>query len=153
LYGVTGCGKTIVARWKFNGRTSRTTGEHHAGCSKSLSSKAAASDHLLPLLRGGWDDPNCAHYSTHPALSAPRRALSRARAFQFSLPLFRGVAKAALDCAHRTSTDSPCAFCEQGGHLATPASSFGGRALREHGDRPSYPTSFFSILLMKEGRT
>src|SRR6185503_2790378 len=33
---------------------------------------------------------------------------------------FRGVAKAALDCAHRTSTVSSCAFCEQGGHLATP---------------------------------
>ena len=24
---------------------------------------------------------------------------------------------------------------------------FSSRALREHGDRPSYPTSFFSILL------
>jgi len=71
-------------------------------------------------LRGGWDDPNCAQYSTHPALSAPRRALSRARAFQFPIPPFRGVAMAALNCAHRTSTVSPCAFCEQGGHLAAP---------------------------------
>ena len=43
-----------------------------------------------------------------------------ARPFQFSLPLFRGVAEAALYCAHRTSTDSSCAFCEQEGHLATP---------------------------------
>jgi hypothetical protein len=99
------------------------------------------------FMRGGWDDPNCAQYSTHPALSAPRRALSRARAFQFPIPPFRGVAKAALNCAHRTSTVSPCAFCEQGGHLAAPSSSFSSRALREHGDRPSYPTSFFSILL------
>jgi hypothetical protein len=48
--------------------------------------KAAAIYHLL---RGGWDGPNCAQYSTHPALSAPRRALSRARAFQFPIPLFR----------------------------------------------------------------
>jgi hypothetical protein len=43
-----------------------------------------------------------------------------ARPFQFSLPLFRGVAEAALYCAHRTSTVSSCAFCEQEGHLATP---------------------------------
>jgi hypothetical protein len=49
-------------------------------------SKAAASCHII---RGGWDDPNCAQHSTHPALSAPRRALSRARAFQFPIPLFR----------------------------------------------------------------
>ena len=32
-----------------------------------------------------------------------------------------GVAKAALYRAHRTSTVSPCAFCEQEGHLAAPA--------------------------------
>ena len=46
-----------------------------------------------------------------------------------SLPFFslyssslvlEGVAKVALDCAHRTSTVSSCAFCEQGGRLATP---------------------------------
>jgi len=127
---------------------SGATGEHCAGCSKSpdfshaqpwrlphppalslprqplcpgtrlVPSKAAASYHFL---RGGWDDPNCAQYSTHPALSAPRRALSRARAFPFPIPPFRGVAKAALNCAHRTSTVSPCAFCEQGGHLAAPS--------------------------------
>jgi hypothetical protein len=84
---------------------------------------------------------------THPALSAPRRALSRARAFPFPIPPLRGGAKAALNCAHRTSTVSPCAFCEQGGHLAAPSSSFSSRALREHGDRPSYPIFFFSILL------
>ena len=43
----------------------------------------------------------------------------------FSLFLIReivleGVAKVALDCAHRTSTVLSCAFCEQGGHLAAP---------------------------------
>jgi hypothetical protein len=37
-----------------------------------------------------------------------------------SLHHFRGEAKVALDCAHRTSTVSSCAFCEQGGHLAAP---------------------------------
>ena len=39
---------------------------------------------------------------------------------KFPLPLFRGVAKAALDCAHRTSTASSCAFCEQRRHLTAP---------------------------------
>ena len=102
--------------------------------------KAAAGCYFT---RGGWDDPNCAQYSTHPALSAPRRALSRARAFQFPLPPFRGVAKAALNCAHRTSTVLSCAFCEQGGHLAAPSPSFGGCA--STGIVPATPP-FFSIL-------
>ena len=62
-------------------------GEDLAGCSKGPSSKAAASYHLI---RGGWDDPNCARPT-------------------------RGVRD---------------------------------RALREHGDRPSHPAPFFSILLL-----
>jgi len=41
-----------------------------------------------------------------------------------SIPLLRGAAKAALNCAHRTSTVSSCAFCEQGGHLAAPRPLF-----------------------------
>jgi hypothetical protein len=45
----------------------------------------------------------------------------RTSTFQFSIPLFRGVAEAALYCAHRTSTVSSCAFCEQEGHLAAPS--------------------------------
>mgnify|MGYP001578889527 CR=1 FL=1 len=42
-----------------------------------------------------------------------------------------GVAKDALYRAHRTSTVSPCAFCEREGHLAAPSPSFSGRTLRE----------------------
>jgi hypothetical protein len=38
----------------------------------------------------------------------------------FSISLSRGVAEAALYCAHRTSTFLSCAFCEQEGHLAAP---------------------------------
>jgi hypothetical protein len=61
-----------------------------------------------------------------PAHPLARRdvPLARARVFQLSLylPLEEG-AKAALYCAHRTSTVSSCAFCEQGGHLATPPPS------------------------------
>ena len=47
-------------------------------------------------------------------------ALRSTRGFRFSLAQFRGVAEAALYCAHRTSTVSSCAFCEQEGHLAAP---------------------------------
>ena len=49
--------------------------------------------------------------------------------FQFSIPLFEGVAEAALYCAHRTSTVLSCAFCEQEGHLAAPSPSLQARSL------------------------
>jgi hypothetical protein len=55
------------------------------------------------------------------------------------MSFLEGVAEAALYCAHRTSTFLSCAFCEQEGHLAAPSSFFLSRALREQGDRPSYP--------------
>jgi hypothetical protein len=41
--------------------------------------------------------------------------LTRARAFQFAKPLFRGVAKDALHCAHRGTTVSSWGLCEQEG--------------------------------------
>jgi len=107
-----GCGKTTLAREKFEGRTNGTTAKHSRRMLKKTVQR----------------DPSNSLYLS-----------------------VRGVAKAALDCAHRTSTVSSCAFCEQRGHLAAPCSSFSSRALREHGNRPSYPTSFFSILL-EEGQ-
>ena len=82
-------------------RTSRTTGEHPAGCSKSpdfspaqpwraeTRLSQARPQRTIPFIWGGWDDPNCAR----------------------------------------------------------PTRAFSSCALREQGDRPSYPTSFFSILL------
>jgi hypothetical protein len=77
--------------------------------------------------------------------------LAPAKAFQFAKLLFKRVAKAALYCAHRTSTVSPCAFCEQEGHLAAPSPSFSGRALREHRRSspsiPSHPLSRRDVLL------
>ena len=48
----------------------------------------------------------------------PLRASNEA--LQLPYPPSRGVAEAALYCAHRTSTASSCAFCEQEGHLAAP---------------------------------
>jgi hypothetical protein len=76
---------------------------------------------VFSSLEGGLLDlPLRATFS--PAHPLARRDVpsARARALRFPIPLFRGVAKAALYCAHRTSTVSPCAFCEQEGHLAAP---------------------------------
>ena len=73
----------------------------------------------------------------------PRRAIIPSEGLPILYTSMKGVAKAALYCAHRTSTFLSCAFCEQEGHLAAPFSFFSSRALRVHGNRPSYPTSCF----------
>jgi hypothetical protein len=52
-----------------------------------------------------------------------KKAVQQGRSHSLYLSL-RGVAEAALYCAHRTSTVSSCAFCEQEGHLAAPAIFF-----------------------------
>jgi hypothetical protein len=49
------------------------------------------------------------------------RVSCRSFFFPLFLPVLKGAVKVALDCAHRTSTVSSCAFCEQGGHLAAPS--------------------------------
>src|SRR5256885_2097537 len=75
----------------------------------------------------GWgliDLPLRAAFSPAHPLARRDVPLARARAFQSSSSLVKGVAKAALYCAHRTSTVSPCAFCEQRGHEAAPSPSF-----------------------------
>ena len=43
---------------KGKGEEGRRGGEGLAGCTKNLSRKAATNYHFI---RGGWDDPNCAH--------------------------------------------------------------------------------------------
>ena len=60
------------------------------------------------------------NFLTRPPTGTPRRAISPGEGLQPTSPIGKGVTKAALYCAHRTSTVSSCAFCEQGGHLATP---------------------------------
>jgi len=96
--------------------------------------------------------PTAASFSPAHPLARRDVPVALARAFRFLMPFLEGVAETALNCAHRTSTVSPCAFCEQGGHLAAPYPSFSCRALREQGDRPSYPAPFFSILLVRKLR-
>ena len=51
----------------------------------------------------------------------------------------KGAAKAALDCAHRTSTVSSCAFCEQGGRLAAPPHPSKAARCTSTGDRLACP--------------
>jgi len=76
---------------------------------------------LTPYVRAFFHPP--------PTPGAPRRALYPWQGPSNSLYFFlEGVAEAALYCAHRTSTVSPCAFCEQKGHLAAPSPSFRFRA-------------------------
>jgi hypothetical protein len=64
--------------------------------------------------------------------------------------VFRGVAKAALDCAHRTRAFLGRAFCEQRGHLAASFTSFQARSFSLQGwsliDLP-LRASFHSITL------
>jgi hypothetical protein len=77
--------------------------------------------YLSPSWGVTWSNPQLrATFSPAHPLARRDVPLGRARAFRFSIPLFEGVAKAALYCAHRTSTFLSCAFCEQEGHLATP---------------------------------
>src|SRR5262249_2054494 len=76
---------------------------------------------------------HCAQLSHPPPVDTPRHALNPGEGLCCLLVLSKEEVKAALYCAHRTSTVSSRAFCEQRGHLATPSSSFRGRALREQG--------------------
>ena len=99
---------------------------------------------LVYFSEGGLVDPQlrASFLSARP----PARQdvpVARARACQSSSSLAKGVVKVVLDCAHRTSTVSSCAFCEQEGHLTAPSPSFGGRAFREQeDDQAAFPPPF-----------
>ena len=99
------------------------------------------------ILGGGLDCPPLwgraiVIYLNDPSKLACLPSLGRAAMLVYVRPSSRipsprqtsakGVVEVALDCAHRTSTVLPCAFCEQEGHLITPALPFSGRAFREH---------------------
>ena len=55
--------------------------------------------------------------------------------------LVKGVAEAALYCAHRTSTFLSCAFGEQEGHLATPSLS----SVPHPAGQPDYPDYTYGV--------
>jgi len=63
-------------------------------------------------------------YSASRRMVACPRASFGACAFRSCPASHRQRARDVSDCAHRTSTVSPCAFCEQEGHLAPPSPSF-----------------------------
>src|SRR5678809_308796 len=69
-----------------------------------------------------FDDSNCARHSHLPAQWHVETCHYLGEYLHVPLPFLKGVAKAALYCAHRTSTFLSCAFCEQEGHLAAPFS-------------------------------
>src|SRR5256885_14340073 len=101
----------------------------HSKCALSASKKDGLAAPLIflrsPALLQGWglmDLPLRAAFSPAHPLARRDVPLARARTFRFLMPFLEGVAKAALNCAHRTSTFLSCAFYEQRGHLAAPSS-------------------------------
>ena len=103
----------------------------------------------LAILQGAArEDPNAPEF--HPpipqrqALFIPTQAIILSSLQHRTFPR---ESRTASHCAQRTSTVSSCTFCSKKDGLVTPYPTLLSTALREHGDRPSYPTSFFSILL------
>ena len=88
----------IVAadRWMSRGTTCRSTPPFNGFSQARLSLSS----------QGGLVDPR---------MRTPKESLP------FSIHLLKGAAEAAFHCAHRTSTVSSCAFCEQERHLAAPS--------------------------------
>jgi len=76
----------------------------------------------LHIRRALSDDSSAlASVSLHRVAWSILECARRMSTFQFSTPLSRGVAKVALDCAHRATTVSSWGLCEQEGHLAAPS--------------------------------
>ena len=98
---------------------------------------------LLPVRASFAPGPPLADVFTRPTLRLPRnrfpgRPVARARAFQFAIPLSEG----GRGCPLRASSDpvSPCAFCEQEGHLATPPHLLRPRVARAQEINRPHPT-------------
>ena len=98
-------------------------------CCRSSCARRARLQMLPPSSLGitqGWGlmMSYCARLSHPPPTGTPRRAKNPVEGLpMLSSPLVKGVVEVALYCAHRTNTVSPCAFCEQEGHLAAPSYS------------------------------
>jgi hypothetical protein len=116
-------GRCMGDRW-FNGLAHSPSERARSGCKESSSharSPFSPEGGLIGLLL---------RVSTQAAPSFSRVAWvildcsRRTRPFQSSSPLFKGVVKVALYCAHRATTVSSWGLCEQEGHLATPFPSF-----------------------------
>jgi len=87
----------------------------HRVASNAVGASVALVKSSVTLTQTSEGGLTCVHRATH------RFSFSlEDEAFQSSSSLVKGKAEAALYCAHRTSTVSPCAFCEQEGHLPLP---------------------------------
>jgi len=91
---------------------------------------------------------HCAQHSHPPTQGHGETCPCPGEGRQFAKPLFREWPRLPFTCAHRTSTVSSCAFCEQEGHLAAPSPSFitkhfsGVLHSLESGDLPEFPIPF-----------
>ena len=102
------------------------------------------------LIRGGWDDPNCAQLSHPPSHWHAETCPQPERGPSKSQYLYSGSGQAALYCAHRATTASSWGLCEQEGRLATPPHPSEAARCARRGD-PSQPLRpFLSILLDRE---
>jgi len=84
----------------------------------SLLSSLSHKGGIWKFSRGWWGLSSTAQLSHPPTPDAPRRVLAQARAFLFYQSFYtltQASGRIILYCAHRTSTVSPCAFCEQKG--------------------------------------
>jgi hypothetical protein len=98
----------------------------------------------VPCPQDGPDESLTARdFLTRPPTGTPRRAMSPGEGLPilyFSLPLFRGVAEAALYCAHRATTVSSWGLCEQEGHLAAPRYPSETARCASTEDSPGHPS-------------
>ena len=158
-----GCGKTTLACENLRVRTCGTTAEHShrilkkagllthptparqdAPCPRQGRSKRS----LTTLLRGGWDDPNCARHSHPPThwhaetCHLPWRGPSDFLYLSWRewprLPFTGHIERAHSYRARSVSKKGTWPLLPHLSQAARCAST---------GGRPSYPTSFFSILL------
>ena len=123
----------LVGETHLGGLTHGAGTLHRAGCQYALVGERQNLTFPLTTLAIEWTAWRFAHRArVQRGPSKAARCAStgnrQASLLSFLFPLLlllcenllEGVAKVALDCAHRTSTVLSCAFCEQGGHLATP---------------------------------
>ena len=109
------------------------------------------SSSLLPQEGKGVCSLTARNFLTRPPLARRDVPLARARPFRFFVFSLGGVAKAALYCAHRTSTVLSCAFCEQEGHLAAPLCPFeGARCASKGSNRLALPFSLMASSTLLE---
>jgi hypothetical protein len=118
-----------------------------AGCSKSLSSKAAASYHII---RGGWDDPNRAQHSTRLPTGTPRRSVCPGE----GLVIAQLPQREQADCSSLRASSDHCfivgALRARRTVCLLPRILLSPRVARARGSSQLPHPPFFSILLLDD---